>query len=683
MAYKQKSAEAKRKEIAQLTEDRDAQVEKFFTTPEDMKEYLSFMSKFYTYSPRNSILIQKQFQGAEAVGSFDFWKKKGYSVQKGEKGLKVFVPVRYKTFIREENGKKKSVSVKYATKAEKEAIEKKEIETKDHLTYRVGHVFDVSQTNAKAEDLPKIFPNKWLEGEVANYDEMFQSLNGLAEKMNVEIMEEPHRELGAAKGAYIEYQQLNKDGQMENHKGIELNPRNSELNNIKTIIHELAHAKLHHSSTEHSKNLNHNEKEFQAEMTAYTVCSHFNIDTSDYSLNYLHTYTKDHDQINDKLTLLEEVKDTSYTFITHLEQDISKTKEIEDTLLSNQELQDRFSNVDVIIHGDVHSIGDLSRDDFAKTFTDQYGNNILNHGNIRGKELFEQVAAFNQMNEPWTKHGDSVKMLDTNAKAPQAYIEWSETHLDRRVMNVSDMDKMLAQKNLESLQTIGYDKTRVRMIIPEEKRVEGMDRMDLGDGHYHDLKSHVEETASSLKEFVPDTQEHLKGVYTKEAISNTLHAMYKNDFYNRSSEMGTEEARRDNIRATEDFSVTHHYLSSHDVKNIQQQAQEDYLTHKEEMDAANTTVQLKDSFQQFQEKAWKEKSGELSEDNIVDRMAAENQYTALKLHALKSNALTESSIVRMEKNVRKEMEDTPFTKRVKDTPFEKKTPHQKNSSFSM
>jgi hypothetical protein len=161
--FKSKTNAEKKKEIEKLTEDRNEQVEKFFKTPEQMKEYLHFMSKFYNYSPRNSVLIQKQFSGAEAVGSFTFWKNKGYSVQKGEKGIKIVVPTKYQTFEREREGKKYQVGVKYASKEEKEAIKKGDSKTKDHIGYAAGYVFDISQTNAKAEDLPSIFPNRWME----------------------------------------------------------------------------------------------------------------------------------------------------------------------------------------------------------------------------------------------------------------------------------------------------------------------------------------------------------------------------------------------------------------------------------------------------------------------------------------------------------------------------------------
>lgn len=43
-------------------------------------------------------------------------------------------------------------------------IKKGELEeSKSRLYFNIGHVFDISQTNAKATDLPEIFPNRWLD----------------------------------------------------------------------------------------------------------------------------------------------------------------------------------------------------------------------------------------------------------------------------------------------------------------------------------------------------------------------------------------------------------------------------------------------------------------------------------------------------------------------------------------
>ncbi|RPK03122.1 ArdC-like ssDNA-binding domain-containing protein [Priestia endophytica] len=83
--YKKKLVEEKKKEVENLTKNMEKRIEQHFHSPQDLKEYLQFMGKFYQYSISNVALIQSQFPGAQAVGSFAFWKSKGFSVQKGEK----------------------------------------------------------------------------------------------------------------------------------------------------------------------------------------------------------------------------------------------------------------------------------------------------------------------------------------------------------------------------------------------------------------------------------------------------------------------------------------------------------------------------------------------------------------------------------------------------------------------
>ncbi|NSW39656.1 hypothetical protein HRG09_27750, partial [Bacillus sp. Xin1] len=86
------SFEEKKQKVVALTKKMEKSIEGYFRTPEDLKEYLSFMAKFYRYSPSNIALIQNQFEGSRAVGSFSFWKEKGFSVKKGEKGIQILVP---------------------------------------------------------------------------------------------------------------------------------------------------------------------------------------------------------------------------------------------------------------------------------------------------------------------------------------------------------------------------------------------------------------------------------------------------------------------------------------------------------------------------------------------------------------------------------------------------------------
>ncbi|HHL0974379.1 TPA: ImmA/IrrE family metallo-endopeptidase [Bacillus cereus] len=305
------SFEEKKQKVEALTKKMEKSIEGYFRSPGDLKEYLSFMAKFYRYSPSNIALIQSQFEGSKAVGSFSFWKEKGFSVNKGEKGIQILVPNRTTAKFKDKTGTWKPVAK--ASEEEKKQIESKKGEVKPgRLYFSVGHVFDVSQTNAKSEDLPRIFPNRWLEGSVGDYKSLYKGMEAIAEKNGVKIIE-PKQELGVAKG--VSYTLT---------KEVALNPRNSELQNVKTLLHELAHAKLHTAETH--MNYTAPEKEFQAEMTAYTVSSYFGIDTSAYSLGYLADWTQGK-ELKDKSKLLKEVHETSTEFIETIENTLEKVKE--------------------------------------------------------------------------------------------------------------------------------------------------------------------------------------------------------------------------------------------------------------------------------------------------------------------------------------------------------------------
>jgi len=326
--YAKKSVEDKRKEVEELTNGMEKKIEQHFHSAEELKDYLSFMGKFYQYSMSNTALIQKQFRGAQAVGSFKFWKDKGFSVNKGEKGIKILVPNKTVPKFRDEKGKWKSINK--ATPQEKQLIKegKKEV-TQGRLYFSVGHVFDIHQTNATANDLPKIFPNRWLEGNVEDYKALYKGMEAIAGKNGISIID-PKEELGSAKGACYPLT-----------KEVALNPRNSERQNVKTLLHEITHAKLH---TEESRaNYTDAEREFQAEMTAYTVSSYFGVDTSEYSLGYLSHWTKGK-SFEDKTKILKEVHETSVGFIETIEETLVKEREKKD---EKQQQSDPLSSENV------------------------------------------------------------------------------------------------------------------------------------------------------------------------------------------------------------------------------------------------------------------------------------------------------------------------------------------------
>src|SRR5699024_11015372 len=94
------------------------------------------------------------------------------------------------------------------------------------------------------------------------------------------------------------------------------------------------------------------EKEFQAEMVAYSTASYFGIDTSDYSLGYLASWTKGK-ELGDKEKLLREVKDTSVEFIERIEKDLVFEKELEDELVINAVLYSNENKIVKHVYGNV------------------------------------------------------------------------------------------------------------------------------------------------------------------------------------------------------------------------------------------------------------------------------------------------------------------------------------------
>lgn len=96
--YKKRTAEERKIEIDTLTDEMHANLRNYAANPSELKEFLAFMDHFREYSLKNQLLIRSQFQGAYGVGSFKTFKDWGLSVLKGEKGIKIFVPVEIKQF---------------------------------------------------------------------------------------------------------------------------------------------------------------------------------------------------------------------------------------------------------------------------------------------------------------------------------------------------------------------------------------------------------------------------------------------------------------------------------------------------------------------------------------------------------------------------------------------------------
>lgn len=255
-------------QVREITDKLEQGIKELFES-ERFKEYLRTMSKFYNYSFNNTLLIAMQKPEATYVAGYTSWQRNfDRQVMKGEKGIKILAPAPYKT--QEEREKVDPVTQKPVIGADGKAV----TETVEVLrpAFKVVSVFDVSQTDGK--ELPDIIVDE-LKGTVENYEAFFDALR---QESPVPISFEDIP--GGAKGFFSPVESC-----------IAIQEGMSEIQTVKTAIHEIAHAKLHavkpdEKAVPEDKKDRHT-KEVEAESVAYTVCQRYGIETSDYSFGYI------------------------------------------------------------------------------------------------------------------------------------------------------------------------------------------------------------------------------------------------------------------------------------------------------------------------------------------------------------------------------------------------------------
>ena len=259
----------RKEQMQEITDKLEQGVKEIFES-DQFKEYLSTMSKFYDYSINNSMLIFLQKPDASHVAGFRAWEKKfDRHVIKGQKGLKIIAPTKFKVLEKENKTDPKTGKPVIGSdgKPVKETVEK------EMIGYHTVTVFDVSQTYGK--ELPEI-PMSMLSGKVPNYKRFFDALKKVSPvPIDFETIE------GSANGYYSFAD-----------KRIAIKKDMSEAQTIKTTIHEISHAKLHDldlKTTEDKQKLPYDKqtREVQAESVSYCVCQHYGLDTSSYSFGYV------------------------------------------------------------------------------------------------------------------------------------------------------------------------------------------------------------------------------------------------------------------------------------------------------------------------------------------------------------------------------------------------------------
>ena len=278
---------SQKERIRELTEKLEEGVKAVFES-DRYKEYLQCMSKFHNYSINNCLLIAAQYPAASAVAGYRSWQKNfGRQVKKGEKGIKILAPCKYKveTEEKDENGDPKLMEL---------------------TGFRVVTVFDLAQTEGK--ELPSIGADE-LAGDVKDYEKIFKALVSISPvPVRFEEIE------GGAKGYYH-------DGE----KRIALQSGMSEAQTIKTLLHEVSHATYHsREAMEEEAPIDRRHKETEADSIAFCVGSALGIvDSSDYTFPYLASWAsgKETKELKDSL---ERIRAASDEMITKIDQSLQK-----------------------------------------------------------------------------------------------------------------------------------------------------------------------------------------------------------------------------------------------------------------------------------------------------------------------------------------------------------------------
>ena len=265
---------------------------------ENYKSYLTSMSKFHTYSFRNTMLIFLQKPDASLVAGAGKWQSEFERTRKqGERGLKILAPNFYKVKKRVPK-KDPDTGEPIKDKDGKTVMDEQEITVPD---YRVVSVYDVSQTEGK--ELPEAHVDM-LSGDV----EQFQDLQAALERSSpYAISIEPI--LDGAKGRCFYLEQR-----------IAVNEGMSELQTLKTAIHEVAHARLYEKNSHlaEDKQPDKAAREVQAESVAYAVCQYWGLDTSDYSFGYIANWSSGRD-LKELQASLETIRASANDLINEME----------------------------------------------------------------------------------------------------------------------------------------------------------------------------------------------------------------------------------------------------------------------------------------------------------------------------------------------------------------------------
>jgi len=296
--------------VKEITDQLEQGIQDLFESEKYMS-WLRTMSKFHDYSLNNTLLITFQRPDATLVAGYTAWQKQfGRQVQKGEKAIKILAPAPYKEKVEME----KIDPITRTPILDADGKPVREVQEVTRPAFKVVSVFDVSQTEGR--EIPSLGVDE-LSGDVREYEMFFEAL-----KRSCPVPMEFENIEGSAKGYYHQMEQR-----------IAIREGMSQVQTIKTAIHEMAHQRLHAVDPLDEKseiiNQTRSSKEVEAESVAYTVCQHYGIETSDYSFAYVAGWSHGKETPELKASL-NTIRKTANEMITEIDGHIAEiNKEME------------------------------------------------------------------------------------------------------------------------------------------------------------------------------------------------------------------------------------------------------------------------------------------------------------------------------------------------------------------
>lgn len=298
----------KKQKLQQSANTINKAVDSYIEDPQKLFEFFMFSQQFHDYSYRNRMLIHKQRPHARQVAKFSLWKEKGYQVRKGEHALSILAPT-FKKVVTDKN-EKFICYLDTAPDDVKEKINQGIYNIRQRRNWYIAvPVFDIAQTTCPVEEYPAIWKDNFVFGKNEHFKELSQTITDyLKEKLGVVASPTTDEQradiLKGARGITI-YE--------PNKTSVYYDSSLSENQQIKTLIHETAHASLHTPHFDEdavSEDVERGLQEFQAELCAGVVCTYYGIDTSAAATSYIHGWLETVDPsvvAKQKFALVEEV----------------------------------------------------------------------------------------------------------------------------------------------------------------------------------------------------------------------------------------------------------------------------------------------------------------------------------------------------------------------------------------